>query len=44
VSEADDPQTLTVVTSDTWLRTKVLELGASVEGAGTFRARLDQPR
>jgi predicted RNA-binding protein with PIN domain len=44
VAEADDPRTLTVVTSDAWLRTSVLELGASVEGAGTFRTRLDQPR
>jgi hypothetical protein len=44
VAGADDPRTLTVVTSDAWLRTSVLELGASVEGAGTFRTRLDQPR
>jgi predicted RNA-binding protein with PIN domain len=43
VVEADDPAALTVVTSDARLREQVLARGASVEGAGTFRARLHEP-
>lgn len=41
VARSDDPGTLTVVTSDTRLRDQVTGLGAAVEGAGTFRDRLD---
>lgn len=37
----DDPTGVTVVTSDGWLRSRARELGAAVEGAGTFRARID---
>lgn len=36
-----DPSSLTVVTSDRELRTRVEALGAAVSGAGTFRRRLD---
>ena len=43
VRESDDPSAMTVVTSDARLRSQVLELGAAVEGAGTFRERLDAP-
>jgi hypothetical protein len=43
VRESDDPSGMTVVTSDARLRSQVLELGAAVEGAGTFRERLDAP-
>lgn len=43
VRESDDPSDMTVVTSDALLRSQVLELGAAVEGAGTFRGRLDAP-
>lgn len=43
VRESDDPSDMTVVTSDALLRSQVLELGAAVEGAGTFRERLDAP-
>lgn len=41
ITEVEDPSGLIVVTSDAELRTQVLELGAAVEGAGTFRGRLD---
>ena len=39
--EDDDPAGVTVVTSDAALAARVRALGARVEGAGTFRARLD---
>jgi predicted RNA-binding protein with PIN domain len=42
VTHADDPTALTVVTSDARLREQVLARGATVEGAGTFRTRLDE--
>lgn len=42
VRGADDPAGMTVVTSDSRLRSEVLDGGAAVEGAGTFRARLDR--
>jgi predicted RNA-binding protein with PIN domain len=41
VAADPDPASLTVVTSDRALRERVSALGASVEGAGTLRARLD---
>ena len=41
VAASDDPGTLTVVTSDARLRDQVVAHGAAVEGAGTFRNRLD---
>jgi RNA methyltransferase, TrmH family len=44
VAESPDPGGLTVVTSDTWLRDQVTGRGAAVEGAGTFRDRLDSHR
>jgi predicted RNA-binding protein with PIN domain len=37
-----DPATLTVVTSDATLGARVREAGALVEGAGSFRRRLDE--
>ena len=43
VRESADPSGLTVVTSDSRLRSQVLDSGAAVEGAGTFRGRLDAP-
>jgi predicted RNA-binding protein with PIN domain len=43
VRGSDDPTELTVVTSDAQLRSQVLDHGAAVEGAGTFRGRLDAP-
>lgn len=42
VARSGDPGTLTVVTSDARLRDQVTGLGAAVEGAGTFRDRLDR--
>lgn len=41
VRESDAPADMTVVTSDRRLRSQVLDNGAAVEGAGTFRGRLD---
>jgi predicted RNA-binding protein with PIN domain len=41
VRGAADPAGLTVVTSDARLRDSVVRSGAAVEGAGTFRRRLD---
>lgn len=41
VRESGDPSDTTVVTSDSRLRSQVADLGAAVEGAGTFRARVD---
>ena len=41
VEEDADPATLTVVTSDSTLAERVRAGGASVEGAGGFRRRLD---
>ena len=41
VREAGDPAGMTVVTSDRRLRSDVIAGGAAVEGAGTFRGRLD---
>jgi hypothetical protein len=38
---AADPSSLTVVTSDATLAARARALGAQVEGAGAFRARLD---
>jgi predicted RNA-binding protein with PIN domain len=37
----EDPSAVTVVTSDAVLADAVRRVGASVEGAGTFRRRLD---
>jgi len=43
--EADaDPGSITVVTSDAELERRVRDAGASVEGAGAFRRRLDAGR
>lgn len=39
--DASDPSDITVVTSDGRLRAQVLDMGASVEGAGSFRDRMD---
>ena len=41
VAADPDPGSLTVVTSDADLERRVREHGASVEGAGRFRRRLD---
>ena len=41
VAAAADPHSLTVVTSDAELSRRVREHGASVEGASTFRRRLE---
>jgi uncharacterized protein YaiI (UPF0178 family) len=41
VEEAEDPSSIGVVTSDAALAARVRALGAQVEGAGAFRARLD---
>lgn len=41
VAAADDPASITVVTSDAWLRTQVVAMDADVVGAGTFRSRLE---
>jgi predicted RNA-binding protein with PIN domain len=41
VSSHPDPSDLTVVTSDADLERRVRQHGAAVEGAGTFRQRLD---
>lgn len=38
---AGDPSAITVVTSDATLADRARALGAQVEGAGAFRARLD---
>ena len=42
VAGDDDPEGITVVTSDRRLVEKVRSLGARVVGSGTFRKRLDQ--
>ena len=39
--ETSDPSDVTVVTSDGRLRAQALDIDALVEGAGTFRDRLD---
>ncbi len=44
VATADDPFSLTVVTSDKRLAEKVRGLGARVTGAGAFRRSLDASR
>lgn len=41
LGETDDLAGVTVVTSDADLRAQVRALGAQVEGAGTFRDRID---
>ena len=41
VARDPDPASLTVVTSDAALERRVRDHGASVEGAGAFRRRLD---
>ena len=41
VARDPDPASLTVVTSDAELGCRVRDRGASVEGAGAFRARLE---
>ncbi len=41
VAGDDDPETITVVTSDRRLVDKVRALGAKTTGAGSFRKRLD---
>ena len=41
VAADPDPAGITVVTSDAELQRRVRELGAKVEGAGTFRRRLE---
>jgi predicted RNA-binding protein with PIN domain len=41
VAAADVPTAVRVVTSDARLRARAVALGATVEGAGTFRARLE---
>jgi predicted RNA-binding protein with PIN domain len=41
LEEAPDPATVRVVTSDRWLADRAWAAGASVEGARSFRARLD---
>jgi hypothetical protein len=41
VAEDPDPSSLTVVTSDADLERRARSSGANVEGAGTFRRRLD---
>ena len=43
VAADGEPETLTVVTSDSELARRVREHGAQVEGAGAFRRRLDGP-
>jgi 2-methylcitrate dehydratase PrpD/predicted RNA-binding protein with PIN domain len=42
VAQAEDPEQLRVVTSDSALAGRVRERGAEVVGAGAFRARLDE--
>jgi predicted RNA-binding protein with PIN domain len=44
VGADDEPQTLTVVTSDRALAERVRRHGAGVVGAGPFRRRLDEAR
>jgi predicted RNA-binding protein with PIN domain len=39
---AADPSTIRVVTSDRWLADRAWAAGASVEGADSFRTRLEQ--
>ena len=41
VAADDEPQALTIVTSDSELARRVERNGAAVEGAGTFRRRLE---
>jgi hypothetical protein len=41
VAADPDPSTITVVTSDSALERRVREHGANVEGAGSFRRRLE---
>ncbi len=42
LTEEADPAGVRVVTSDRWLADRASALGASVEGAQTFRTRLDE--
>jgi predicted RNA-binding protein with PIN domain len=42
LAEEPDPAGVRVVTSDRWLADRASALGASVEGAQTFRTRLDE--
>ena len=42
VAEDPDPQTLTVVTSDSRLAEQVRNLGAQVRSSGSFRRRIDE--
>lgn len=44
VAALEDPENLTVVTSDKRLAEKVTSLGARVEGSGKFRKELDEKR
>lgn len=37
-----DPSAVRVVTSDRWLADRAIAVGATVEGAASFRARLDE--
>jgi predicted RNA-binding protein with PIN domain len=41
--EDPNPSAVRVVTSDRWLADRAWAMGASVEGAESFRARLDGP-
>ena len=42
VAADDDPETITVVTSDERLIERVTELGARISSSGSFRRRLDR--
>jgi predicted RNA-binding protein with PIN domain len=42
LSEEPDPATIRVVTSDRWLADRAWAIGATVEGAQSFRSRLDE--
>jgi predicted RNA-binding protein with PIN domain len=42
LAESDDPEAITVVTSDRALAERVRAHGAAVAGAGPFRRRLDE--
>jgi predicted RNA-binding protein with PIN domain len=42
LSEERNPATVRVVTSDRWLADRAWAIGATVEGAQSFRSRLDE--
>lgn len=42
LSEEPNPATVRVVTSDRWLADRAWAIGATVEGAQSFRSRLDE--